>query len=1173
MIQKDLYLKAIDRPIEGVIKANDDRHLLQELEEYYLTKELLGITNKNKMLPGLFEELVKPKFNACIWISGYFGSGKSHLLKMLSLVLQNKEINGVKCAEIFADKAKEDFVLEANIRKAALIPTESILFNIAAKSDGITSMGSSIDPVLSIFLKVFNELLGYDPLNPEIAEVERHLESIGKYDFFKTEYQKRFGKSWEKGREAIFLNQHELAEIYAEIKEISNEDSNRFIDNLINNYKLDIDSFAELVARYIKTKQPGFRLVFCADEVGQFIAENVKLMLSLQTIAESLGTKTEGKSFLIVTSQNDIDATLGELNAQKKHDFSRIQGRFTSKIPLTSSNADEVIQKRLLEKKETAGTMLSDIYEKEQNNLKTVLKFNDGSRQYQTYRDAEHFVNTFPFIPYQFDLFQAAIKALSDHNAFIGSQQSVGERSMLGVFQQVAKTYSEKDITSIVSFAHMYEGIKDVLQSNIQSDILQAERSIDSELANEILKALFLVKYVKGFHATVNNIAILLLPKFNIDLSVFHKQVQEALNILENQTYIQRTAGDIYEYLTNQEKDVENEIKNTEIESTAPGELMANYIYDEIIRDSKVKLDTNNQLYEFGKKLDDNLIGRDKDFYLNFITPLNSNSVTTANISMVSIGKPNDLIIFLPEDKRLIDELRLIRKTEKYIQTTNSPALDPTKLRILSEKAGQNQDRKRAVLNTLKESIGDAKMYLNGSELVDISSRDPKTKITLGIQQLIKTIYTNLKMLTVDFTEAHLPKIINSQDDVLFKDTLHEVEIEVINKIQRNKGNHERTTIKGLIDHFNARPYGWYQTAMLCIIAKLYKRNKISLKQDGSNLDDRFVLDALLKNNQYANTIIELEEEIQNSQIQKLKAFYQEYFNEPNLGNEPKDISRLFKQRLLKEVKEVEEFYAFRNRFKFLEKLGEPLNRLKLVAEKEHPYFFNAFDLYSDELLDDKENTFDPIKKFMIGTQRTIFDNVLMYLESNNANFDYIERDSLEVLNTVAEAPTPYKGNAILEAKNALENIQGQIAEKQKSERISAIETIDASITKLKSFEDFGKLDAKKQEEISVPIEKVIKEINDERFIGNIRTKANYAATDLYQKQLELMMKLANPPKPTIPGDPEPVVPKITFVNKNSIRINYNKPSLQTVEDVEEYIEAVKKEYLRVLSEDKRISL
>ncbi|MBK9412035.1 MAG: hypothetical protein IPN61_01200 [Bacteroidetes bacterium] len=417
------------------------------------------------------------------------------------------------------------------------------------------------------------------------------------------------------------------------------------------------------------------------------------------------------------------------------------------------------------------------------------------------------------------------------------------------------------------------------------------------------MKALFLVKYVKGFQASVGNIAILLLPKFDVDLAVFHKQVQEALNLLESQTYIQRSAGDLYEYLTNQEKDVENEIKSTDIDPTAPGELLSGYLFDEILRDSKVKLDTNNQPYEFGKKLDDTVVGRDKDFYVNFITPLNANSVSTANINMWSAGRPNDLIIYLPEDKRLFDELRLIKKTEKYIQTSNSPSLDATKQRILSERAQQNQDRKRTVLNQLKESIGDAKMYLNGSELTDIGSKDPKTKITQGVQQLIKTIYTNLKMLTVDFTEAHLQKILQSQDDVLFKDTLHEIEIEVLSRIQRNKASHERTTIKSLIDNFYARPYGWYQTAVLCIVAKLYKRNKISLKQDGNNLDDRAVLDALQKNNQYANTIIELEEEIQNTQIQKLKNFYQEYFNEPNLGNEPKEISRLFKQRLEKEVK------------------------------------------------------------------------------------------------------------------------------------------------------------------------------------------------------------------------------------------------------------------------------
>lgn len=1182
MTQKELYLKDINRPIEGVIKANDDRHLLSELEEYVLTNELLGIANRNKMLPGLFEDLSKSNFNSSVWISGYFGSGKSHLLKMMSLVLENKEINGHKCAEVFAQKAKDDFELEGNIKRVAKIPTKSILFNIAAKSDGITGMSSTIDPVLSIFLKVFNEMLGYDPLNPEIAEVERHLESINQYDFFKTEYHKRFNKSWEKGRESIFLNQHELAEIYAEIKSISTEDADRYIDNLINNYKLDIEGFGELVTNYIKSQQPGYRLVFCVDEVGQFIAENVKLMLSLQTIAETLSIKTQGQSFLIVTSQNDLNATIGDLGAKQAHDFSRIQGRFSVKIPLTSANADEVIQKRLLQKKEEPANMLANMYSKDQNTIKTILKFNDGSRQYQVYRDADHFVNTYPFLPYQFDLFQAAIKALSEHNAFIGSQQSVGERSMLGVFQTVAKMYAEKETDTIVSFAHMYEGIKDVLQSNIQSDILQSERSIDNEIAKEALKALFLVKYVKGFTASVGNIAILLLPRFDIDLGAFHKQVQKALNLLESQTYIQRTANDIYEYLTNQEKDVENEIKSTEIDPNAPSELLVSYLFEEIIRDSKVKLDTNNQPYEFGRKLDDILIGREKDFYLNFITPFNANSITKANVNMFSLGRPNDLIVFLPENNRLFDELKLIKKTDKYIQLTNSPSLDIHKQRIIQDKATQNAERKGTILNQLKETLGDALMYINGSELTDIGSRDPKIKITLGLQQLIKTIYTNLKMLTTDYSEALLMKLMQSQDDVLFKDDMLEVEVELLNRIQRNKANHERTTIKSLLDYFSSRPYGWYQAAVLCIIAKVYKRNKISLKQDANTLSDRNALEALQRNNQYNTTIIELEEEIAPTNIQKLKNFHQEYFNEPNLGNEPKEISRLFKLRLEKELKDLSDMYGKRIRFKFLESLGEPLNRLKLLVEKEHLYFFTALDQYQDDLLDDKENVIEATKRFMNGSQLTIFEKVLTYLESNNANFDYIGSDNIVTLKAVASSPAPYRGSLMQEAKEALDNIQHELSEKQLSERLAAKESIQSLIEKLKQFTDFAKLNEKQQNEILAPFENSIKEIEHERFIGNIRSKTYNANVEVYQRQLEKMMSLANPPlttpKPAGGVVSEPNSPlysplKVTFVRKDSVKINFKKPALETKQDVEEYLTALREQYFRIIDEDKRISL
>jgi hypothetical protein len=658
-----------------------------------------------------------------------------------------------------------------------------------------------------------------------------------------------------------------------------------------------------------------------------------------------------------------------------------------------------------------------------------------------------------------------------------------------------------------------------------------------------------------------------------VDLNSFHKRIQEALNLLENQTYIQRTAGELYEYLTNQEKDVENEIKSTAIDPAAPGELLTTYLFDEILRDAKVKLDTNNQLYEFGKKIDDNIVGRDKDFYVNFITPLNTNTITTSNINMWSAGRPNDLIVYLPENRRLMDELRLIKKTEKYIQTTNSPALDPTKERLISEKSQQNQVRKRVMVAQLKEGLGDARMFLNGSELTDIKNTEPRTKITLGVQQLIKTIYTNLKMLTVDFTEAHIQRIIQSQDDLLFNDTLHESEVEIINRIQRNKANHERTTIKGLIDNFYARPYGWYQTAVLCLIAKLFKRNKISLKRDGSNLNDRDVLEALQKSNQYGNTMVDLEEEISNTQVQKLKNFYQDYFNEPNLGNEPKEISRLLKLRLEKEVKDLSELYILRSRFKFLEALGEPLSKLKMVAEKEHPYFFTALHQYQDNLLDDKENVLEAVKTFMNGAQRSIFENVQLYLESNNANFNYIDHDSLIKLSEVAESPTPYKGILMQEAKAALEIIQKEVHSHQQAERSKATEAITQCIEKIRSFNDFEKLNANKQQDIIAPFQQAIQNITQERFIGNIRTKAHEAVNDLYQKQLEIMMRLANPPAPVEPGVSEPPKPKITFIRKDSVKVSFPKPALETKQDVEDYLAVLKTEYMRIIDEQKLISL
>ncbi len=346
MKQEEIYLEDITRHIEGVIKAEDENNISTEINEYVITAELAGKSNPGGMLPGLFHQLSQKSFNQCVWISGDFGSGKSHLLKILSYVLENRvSVDDKPCTEIFAEKAKNiDFELEGDIRRAAKIPTQCILFNIQANYDGIAS-NTKNDPILNVFLKVFNEKLGYDEKKPAMAEIERHIDRKGKLQFLHEEYCRRFGVEWIKARKNALLQPQKLGEIYAEIEGISIESATQTILDSFKTYTLDIDGFADMIKEYLDKQVPGFRFIFCVDEVGQFIANDVLRMLSLQTIAEALVTKTAGRAFMMVTSQVDINATIGDLNKQQKHDFSRIQGRFSIKIPLTSANADEVIQK------------------------------------------------------------------------------------------------------------------------------------------------------------------------------------------------------------------------------------------------------------------------------------------------------------------------------------------------------------------------------------------------------------------------------------------------------------------------------------------------------------------------------------------------------------------------------------------------------------------------------------------------------------------------------------------------------------------------------------------------------------------------------------------------------------------------------------------------------------
>jgi hypothetical protein len=240
-----------------------------------------------------------------------------------------------------------------------------------------------------------------------------------------------------------------FARAYSKFDGVSYDEALRVLDRERNDYKVSIESFAELVKAYIDKQPKGFRLNFFVDEVGQFIGQNSKLMLNLQTIAETLATRCQGRAWVLVTSQGDLNTVLGEMEQKQANDFTKIQGRFKTRLNLTSQDVAEVICERLLAKQPDNPPSLLELYQNEKNNLRTLFKFSDGSRDFRGFKDESHFCVTYPFHPYQFDLFQSCILALSRHNAFTGKHTAIGERSMLGVFQEVAKRIKSLDISLI----------------------------------------------------------------------------------------------------------------------------------------------------------------------------------------------------------------------------------------------------------------------------------------------------------------------------------------------------------------------------------------------------------------------------------------------------------------------------------------------------------------------------------------------------------------------------------------------------------------------------------------------------------------------------------------------------------------------------------------------------
>ena len=1183
MTLKTIFNKPVDRPIEGVIKADDEASLRLEIEEYVLTNEV------EKRLESFLDAYSNYEGANGVWVSGFFGSGKSHLLKMLALLLENRQVDGAAALDLFLPKCGDNEILRGDLKRAVAIPSKSILFNIDQKADVISK--TQIDALLAVFVKVFDEMCGYYGKQGHIAQFERDLDSRGLYDQFKSAYESVAGRTWHKGREQALLEAKNIAKTYAQVTGGDEASAMGILDKYRNQYRVSIEDFAEQVNAYIERQSPNFRLNFFVDEVGQYIAENVKLMTNLQTIAESMATKCRGRAWVIVTAQEDMGTVVGEMGKQQGNDFSKIQARFANRMKLTSADVAEVIQKRLLMKNEEGVRLLSDIYHSQSNSFKTLFDFADGSQTYRNYQDRDHFIHSYPFIPYQFALFQSAIQNLSQHNTFEGKHSSVGERSMLGVFQQVAIQIGDHTIGQLATFDLMFEGIRTALKSNFQRAIIQAEKNLDSPFAIRLLKALFLVKYVKEFKPSLRNLCVLMLDSFNQDLPALRKQVEEALSLLEQQTYVQRN-GELYEYLTDDEKDVEQEIKNTEVESSDVAAELEKIVFDHVIKHRKIRYDENGQDYPFTRKLDDRLHGREHELAINIISPFHEHAESEQMLRTSSTYKSDELFVVLPADERLMRDIVMYKRTEKYIRQNISITQQEAVKRILTDKGFQNRERYAEIQQRVQSLMSKAKLLLAGAD-IEIGSEDAQTRVLRGFHELIARTYPNLRMLRgITYTENDIAKCLkHSQQGLLGNDatSLAESEQEILAFIQSNNRGGVRTTLKSLLEKFERKPYGWYYAAALCTLANLCARGKVEVRNDGNLLEEDELERALRNTHGHGNLVLEPQVEFTASQVRALKAFYEDFFDAPPRSSEAKALGKEtgtalqdLMHRLTLQAAQVEQY-------PFLNSLTPVLEKLKELTGKPYTWYLTELTRQEDALLDIKETIIDPVGKFMNGPQKGIFDSARKFVQTHKDNFAYIDGDDTAQVVASLTDPECFKGNRMQQVKTQLETLQQKVAAQIAAEIVTAKETVAALKGRLCSMTEFNALNDEQQEQLNRSFNEFNTAIECQTLIAVIRDTLRRFEESDYQRLLSQMTSWSQPapaPEPT-PKTGDDAMPDVStrsnpptkpetpieYVPSRSVKVSFDKAWLADETDVERYLESMREALLDEIRKGKRIQI
>lgn len=776
MLIKDLIRRDIGTKIEGVVKVFDRASVAEEFREYVVTDKIEEHVKSIVDCFTLQSETLRrggtPRDVMGIWVSGFFGSGKSHFAKVLGYLLQNEPLSPEseeRCVDAFVKHLSDTprgRSLSLRLREMERTTrVETVLFEIKSRQS-LTNPNS----VGEILLSEFYRHIGLAE-NFVVARIERRLDRRGLLNALEEAYESKFGVPWRHpaGRDDLLTVRRRLEELLPVIEPTEYPDrgmAKRALDDMFRHEKITAEGIAEELTAWTDARKTAEgkvqHLVFVVDEMGTFIGDSTEKIGELNAIAEMIGNKGKGKVWLVVTSQQDLEKVVDRTNFQPAL-VGRLNARFELKPHLISDEINKVVSDRILKKDLSREAVLIDLYRKHEGRIARLSDLKASRRLGDV--DERSFVACYPFLPHQIQLAQDIFEALS------GFRLSGGVRSMIAVVMEALQEVANEGVGAVVSFDQIFDAVENDLlsqeylgASGVRAISESNERAPGTPVdPARVLKVLWLLQQVAWVPRIPENISKLLVRDFDTEIAPLRRMVEETLAILQEAGYVARDeATGEWKHLSERERTLEQAIQEM-IRPGGPKSISISTVRrtsQQMCRESlitKKRLNNFTVLYgstkvpfPFAVFLDGETVETGPDLEVVFTGPLAAGrrqeieEIRSQNQAWGVKGRRVWWVAGTPDDLELrfrrFEALSKITGEKRFTEDSSTETQA-----ALSEKRKERDELRFALIRDLQKAFLSGTLFYGGQEMELDGHSDLRDPLSQALVSVIPNLYPRFR--------------------------------------------------------------------------------------------------------------------------------------------------------------------------------------------------------------------------------------------------------------------------------------------------------------------------------------------------------------------------------------------------------------------------------------------